>query len=57
MPTHSHLTENSRPASTGDTCVCEIPVLRERGLHKGISETWCGRCGKPVPLTLAKRNA
>ena len=57
MPAHSHLTERPRPAHTGDTCACENPVLRERGLHKGISETWCGRCGKPVPLTLAKRNA
>jgi len=57
MPTRSQLTENPRPAHTGDACACESPVLRERGLHKGISETWCGRCGKPVPLTLAKRNA
>ena len=57
MPTHSHLNETQRPASTGDVCVCETPVLREHGLHKGVSETRCGRCGKSVPLTLAKRNA
>jgi len=56
MPARSHLTETPRPVHTGDTCACENPVRRERGLHKGISETWCGRCGKPVPLTLAKRN-
>ena len=57
MPTRSHLTESPRPVHTGDTCACENPVRRERGLHKGISETWCSRCGKPVPLDLAKRNA
>lgn len=57
MPTQSHLTETPRPAHSGDTCACENPLRRERGVYKGASETWCARCGKPVPLTLAKRNA
>lgn len=57
MPTHSHLTETQRPAHYGDKCDCQRPVLRERAAYKGGAETWCGRCGKPVPLTLAKRNA
>jgi hypothetical protein len=33
-----------------DTCRCEKPLLQERSDQKGASESWCGRCKKPLSL-------
>ena len=34
-------------------CECERPILRERAEQKGISESFCGRCKRPIGLRLA----
>ena len=34
-------------------CQCERPVLRERAEQKGVSESFCGRCKRPIGLRLA----
>ncbi len=34
-------------------CECEKPILRERAEAKGISESFCDRCKRPLGLTLA----
>jgi hypothetical protein len=33
-----------------DTCTCEKPLLQERSEQKGSSESWCGRCKRPLSL-------
>ena len=33
-----------------DKCTCEKPLLRERSEQKGSSESWCGRCKRPLAL-------
>jgi hypothetical protein len=35
---------------TEDKCTCEKPLLQERSDQKGSSESWCGRCKKPLSL-------
>lgn len=39
---------------TKDTCTCEKPLLRESSDQKGSSQSWCGRCKKPLTLRLAQ---
>jgi predicted SprT family Zn-dependent metalloprotease len=34
-------------------CECERPILRERAEQKGVSESFCGRCKRPLGLRLA----
>lgn len=34
----------------GEHCTCEKPLLRERSEQKGSSESWCGRCKRPIGL-------
>lgn len=34
-------------------CECEKPILRERAEAKGVSESFCGRCKRPLGLRLA----
>jgi hypothetical protein len=34
-------------------CECERPILRERAEQKGISESFCDRCKRPIGLRLA----
>jgi predicted SprT family Zn-dependent metalloprotease len=34
-------------------CQCERPILRERSQRKGVSESYCGRCERPLSLQLA----
>ena len=36
------------------TCKCEKPLPVERAERKGAAQTFCLRCGKPVPLRLPK---
>ena len=31
-------------------CECERPILRERAEHKGVSESFCDRCKRPIGL-------
>ena len=31
-------------------CECERPILRERAEQKGISESFCDRCKRPIAL-------
>ena len=31
-------------------CTCEKPLLRERSDRKGASQSWCGRCKRPLAL-------
>ena len=31
-------------------CQCERPILRERAEQKGISESFCDRCKRPIGL-------
>jgi hypothetical protein len=31
-------------------CTCERPLLQERSEQKGSSESWCGRCKRPIGL-------
>lgn len=57
MATDTQPTAKPRPIRNNDTCDCDRPILRERAAYKGGAETWCGRCGNPVPLTLAKRES
>ena len=38
---------------TEDKCTCEKPLLRERSDQKGSSQSWCGRCKKPLSLRVA----
>jgi hypothetical protein len=33
-----------------EKCTCEKPLLRERSEQKGSSESWCGRCKRPLAL-------
>jgi hypothetical protein len=33
-----------------EKCSCEKPLLRERSEQKGSSESWCGRCKRPLTL-------
>ena len=35
---------------TDAKCTCEKPLLRERSEQKGSSESWCGRCKRPLGL-------
>ncbi len=35
---------------TKDACTCEKPIMRERFDKKGSSQSWCGRCKKPLSL-------
>jgi hypothetical protein len=34
-------------------CNCPKPILRERAEAKGIAESYCGRCKRPLGLRLA----
>jgi hypothetical protein len=34
-------------------CQCERPILRERAEQKGASESFCGRCKRPIGLRVA----
>ena len=34
-------------------CKCERPILRERADQKGVSESFCGRCKRPIGLRTA----
>ena len=34
-------------------CECERPILRERAEQKGVSETFCDRCKRPIGLRSA----
>jgi hypothetical protein len=36
-----------------EKCTCEKPLLRERSEQKGSSESWCGRCKRPLALRTA----
>jgi hypothetical protein len=38
-------------------CTCERPILRERAEQKGVSESFCGRCKRPIGLRLAALRA
>jgi len=31
-------------------CACERPILREHAEQKGVSESFCGRCKRPIGL-------
>jgi hypothetical protein len=31
-------------------CTCEKPLLREQSERKGSSQTFCGRCKRPLEL-------
>ncbi|HKG44601.1 MAG TPA: hypothetical protein VKB10_10215 [Gaiellaceae bacterium] len=31
-------------------CRCDKPLLRERSKQKGSSQSWCGRCKRPLAL-------
>jgi hypothetical protein len=31
-------------------CECERPILRERAEQKGVSESFCDRCKRPIGL-------
>ena len=33
-----------------ERCTCEKPLLQERSEQKGSSESWCGRCKRPLSL-------
>jgi len=33
-------------------CTCERPLLHERSEQKGSSESWCGRCKRPIAIGL-----
>ena len=33
-----------------DRCTCEKPLLRERSDQKGSSQSWSGRCKRPLAL-------
>jgi hypothetical protein len=33
-----------------ERCTCEKPLLQERSEQKGSSESWCGRCKRPLAL-------
>jgi hypothetical protein len=35
---------------TNEKCTCEKPLLHERSDRKGVSESWCGRCKRPLAL-------
>jgi hypothetical protein len=34
-------------------CSCDKPLLEERSEQKGVSESYCGRCKKPIGLRSA----
>jgi hypothetical protein len=34
-------------------CECERPILRERAEQKGVSESFCDRCKRPIGLRTA----
>jgi hypothetical protein len=36
-----------------EKCGCEKPLLQERSEQKGSSESWCGRCKRPLGLRTA----
>lgn len=36
-----------------DKCTCEKPLLQERSDQKGSSQSWCGRCKRPIALRSA----
>ena len=36
-----------------DRCSCDKPVLQEHSDQKGSSQSWCGRCKKPLSLRVA----
>jgi hypothetical protein len=36
-----------------EKCTCEKPVLQEYSDQKGSSQSWCGRCKKPLSLRVA----
>ena len=38
-------------------CECAKPILRERSERKGVSETYCDRCKRPLGLRTAVRRA
>ena len=38
---------------TQPKCECEKPILRERSERKGVSESYCARCERPLALQLA----
>ncbi len=38
-------------------CECEKPIPRERAEAKGVSESFCGRCERPLALRVPKRAA
>ena len=33
-----------------EKCTCEKPVLQEYSDQKGSSQSWCGRCKRPLSL-------
>ena len=35
------------------TCECEKPILSEHSDHKGVSESECARCKRPIGLRIA----
>ena len=37
-----------------DKCSCEKPLLQERSDQKGSSQSWCGRCKKPLSLRVTR---
>jgi hypothetical protein len=34
-------------------CECERPILREHAEQKGVSESYCDRCKRPIGLRTA----
>jgi predicted SprT family Zn-dependent metalloprotease len=34
-------------------CTCAKPLLQEHSDQKGSSQSWCGRCKKPLSLRVA----
>jgi hypothetical protein len=33
-----------------EKCTCEKPILQEKSEQKGSSQSWCGRCKRPLAL-------
>jgi hypothetical protein len=38
-------------------CECDKPILTERSEQKGVAESFCGRCKRPLGLRPAARRA
>ena len=33
-----------------EKCACDKPLFQERSEQKGSSQSWCGRCKRPLSL-------